>query len=754
MRILYTTPLCLILWFIPGYSFGQFTGGDGKGDVVTASPETNLSTITFDAMYYGGNGRGDAIASGTENAYLTNKLFTGNSSTDFSLGANWVGGTFPANETAIVPPTATQQPVLSGSQTVTAGTTINILSGASLTVTPSGVLSVNGTLNNSGTLTLQSDATGTASIGNSSGSITGNAIVQRFVPAMASPGPTNSYGRRWRFISSPVQNSTLQDIRQEMHVTGTGTGTTMGTINSNGFDATYNNSPSVFRYNEAVSGASSNGWVSINHIDSVLVRGIGYRMFVRGDRSDTSRISRNSTTPQNAVTLDFRGVPNQGTVAVPLTFSPSTPPNTGDGWNMVGNPYPSAIDWNAIHDPGRTASGSGYTGTDYAQLYHSVYIYNPISNVYNSYNAESNTGTGALSSGIIASGQAFFVKATDVSPSLTLRESHKASSTTGLFKNINNSACRIQLIRDSFNRDEMCIKYLDGSTVNEDVYDTRLFPASVNVSAWGSDSVDLTISCRPTTTVNDTIRLNVVVPGSGSYTLRFDNSSTLAIQDHVTLIDTYIPTATNLMTQPNYTFSVNSSVPSSFGRSRFYIVVSNQNPVPVELIELKATAESKQRVRINWQSASEINFSHYEVEKSTDGTSFTPIEKLYGRGQGSSAANYVTWDNSATTLNYYRLKMVDKDATFTYSHTVVVATEEEKEATSQSVVFPNPGSGQFTLRTQLSGSYTLTDITGKEVESGRCESEHTFSHMHTGVYMLKLTLDTGKVEQTKVVVTK
>ncbi|MFN5026027.1 MAG: T9SS type A sorting domain-containing protein, partial [Bacteroidota bacterium] len=510
-------------------------------------------------------------------------------------------------------------------------------------------------------VTLKSDSTGTASIGQITGTLSDatNVTVERYIPGITSPATTNSFGRRWRFVSSSLQNSTLQDLRQEMFITGPGTGTTLGTVNSNGFDATYNNSPSVFRYNEADTGRSSNGWVSINHIDSVLVPGIGYRVFVRGDRSDTTRLVANSTTPQNTFTLDFRGTPNQGNISIPLSFTNSS--STGDGWNLVGNPYPSSIDWNAIHDPGRTASGSGFSGTDYTQLYHSVYVYNPVTNVYNSYNALSNTGTGSLTSGIIASGQAFFVKATADNPTLMLRESHKANSTKGLFKTINNSACYIQLIRDSFNRDEMCIKYLDGSSTNEDSYDTRLLSASVNVSAWGSDSVDLTISCRPTTTINDTIRLNVAVPGSGNYTLRFNNSSTLAIQDHVTLIDAYASTTTNLIAQPNYTFSVNTAVPQTFGRGRFYIVVSNSTPVSAESVTRKVSVAE---------------------------------------------------------------------------------------------VFPNPNTGQFTLRTDVPGSYILFDINGKEVESGRYSKEHTFSQIRSGVYTLKLQVDDGSVQQVKVVVAK
>jgi hypothetical protein len=94
------------------------------------------------------------------------------------------------------------------------------------------------------------------------------------------------------------------------------------------------------------------------------------------------------------------------------------------------------------------------------------------------------------------------------------------------------------------------------------------------------------------------------------------------------------------------------------------------------------------------------------------------------------------------------------DATYKYSHTVVVKMSEVNNTSTQAVVFPNPSTGQFTLRIDVPGSYTLTDITGKEIENGRCESEQTFSHIRTGVYMLKVTTDTGKVEQVKVVVAK
>jgi hypothetical protein len=103
-------------------------------------------------MYRGGNGKGDSRAQSTDNVPL-GVYFTAATNNNFSLAANWSSGSFPKNELGSIISTGTQ-PVLSSSQTIAAGTTINILSGASLTVAPSGVLTVNGL---TGTVTLDTD---------------------------------------------------------------------------------------------------------------------------------------------------------------------------------------------------------------------------------------------------------------------------------------------------------------------------------------------------------------------------------------------------------------------------------------------------------------------------------------------------------------------------------------------------------------------------------------------------------------------
>jgi hypothetical protein len=709
--------LLLLLGLTPYLAIAQYTGGSGKGDARILQDLTPL-----DGIY-----------------------FTGATNNNFATASNWNINAFPGTrQSAEIRSTGTQ-PVLSGSQTIAAGTTINILSGASLTITPAGMLTVNGTLNNSGTFTLQSDASGSASIGNSSGSITGTAIVQRFVPAIASPGPTNSYGRRWRFVGSPVQNATFEDWRGETHVTGAGTGTVVGTTNSNGFDATSTNNSSIFYYNESIiTGNLNSGWTAPTNTNTAIATGRGYRMFIRGDRSSTAFLT-SSLTPATSVTLDLRGTLNSGDITMPVTFT-SSGNLADDGWNLLANPYPCEIDWNVIHDAGRTGSGPGYNGTDYANLQPDIWIYNPISNSYDTYNTLSDIGTGSLNSvngGVIASGQSFWVKATAASPSLNLKEIHKTTtSATGLFKTTPNGAFHLTLIKDSFNTDEIAIKYMSASTILADAFDTRKIASSTSVAVWGNDSVDLSISCRPTTATNDTIKLNISGV-TGTYQFRFNNSSQLGVMDYVTLIDTYDTIATDLLTQQNYSFQVDLNNPLTFGRNRFYIVVSSTNPLPVELM-LFEVQKINENASLIWTTATEQNSSHFEPEWSIDNRNFVTIGRLKAAGNSNTSITYQFKHSELANHNYYRVKLVDQDGKFTYSPTRYLGKENVNQSRAINV-WPIPSNDNVTIES-LNGDgiseYVVYSTQGDQLQAKQLNGITSLSidltSLDIGVYILKI----------------
>lgn len=487
-------------------TFGTYTfriSSAGFPDVISAP-------VIIRSLYLGGSGKGDASWRGV--------YFLGTTS-DLSLASNWSSGIFPASGDAVIPATALNQPVVSSAVTVPESVRMSVESGASLTVNPGAVLTVNGTLTvrNNATMLVRSNATGDGSIGNSSGQIVGSAIVQLFVPAIANPSPANGYGRRWRFISSPVQSTTFDDLQNEVFITGRGNGKTVGSINSNGFDATANNEPSVYRYAESTSGGMNSGWEAIAHIDSAMTQGRGYRLFIRGDRSDTSRIGvNNAITPQNQVTLDYRGSLNQGTVPLPVTYT-----NTGsavdDGWNLVGNPFACKLDWNALHDDGRTGSGPDYSGASYTNLEPNIWTYDPVTNSYSTFNALTNIG--GITGGIIAAGQSFLVKSRTANPSLLAKEQYKTTNSgVRYFKN-ELEFIRIELFSDSNNRDELFISYHDSARITKDQYDASKFMTPLSIAAFDSDSQMLAISTRPSFEQLDTVRLNIKVPSAGSYLL-------------------------------------------------------------------------------------------------------------------------------------------------------------------------------------------------------------------------------------------
>ncbi len=302
-----------------------------------------------------------------------------------------------------------------------------------------------GILQNNGVLLVKSSSVGTGNIGNSNGgTLTGNVSVERFIPAGM---------RRNRSLATPIANQTLADWKEEIYITGNGTGNTLGSTNSNGFDATATNNPSVFWYDETVGGSVNLGWVAANHINNALIPGRGYKVLIRGDRSDLGRLNGSNTT-QNAVKLISTGTLTQGDFNFPASNITYSGTAADDAWCFIGNPYACAINWQASVGWQRTNVDAGAIAT-----------WNPLTN---SYAYSINTASGANPSGlsinggssIIAAHQAFFVKTTGANPSLSCTENVKVNNpSANLFKNNEYNLIKLSLEKDKFNSDEAIIQF-------------------------------------------------------------------------------------------------------------------------------------------------------------------------------------------------------------------------------------------------------------------------------------------------------
>ncbi len=139
--------------------------------------------------------------------------------------------------------------------------------------------------------------------------------------------------------------------------------------------------------------------------------------------------------------------------------------------------------------------------------------------------------------------------------------------------------------------------------------------------------------------------------------------------------------------------------------------------LPVELTSFTGTI-SDCKVTLKWSAASEINFSHYEIQRSEDGRTFTKIGKMMSNGS-TTATGYIFIDTKANDENYYRLKMVDLDETFEYSDMINLELDCKKANTIK--VYPNPlADEQLTVELyteSLNTRLVIRDITGRMMQS-------------------------------------
>ncbi|MFP5041294.1 choice-of-anchor V domain-containing protein [Parasediminibacterium sp. JCM 36343] len=145
-------------------------------------------------------------------------------------------------------------------------------------------------------------------------------------------------------------------------------------------------------------------------------------------------------------------------------------------------------------------------------------------------------------------------------------------------------------------------------------------------------------------------------------------------------------------------------------------------PTPVKLASFGVVALGT-KAKVSWVTATEINSDYFEIEKSIDGATFTFVGKVSAAGNSSATIAYSYIDDASTFHGtvYYRLKIVDKDGSSTYSTLQSVSLQASKNAITN--VYPNPiKAGQdlklkYTAAKSGSISLQVVDIAGKKIST-------------------------------------
>jgi len=703
-----------------------------------------------------------SVATTINNMIISGGSFTVNSTDTLKVDSTIIntGGTVTVN--GLVAYTGSSAQTIAAN-TFASNTVNNLRINNAAGVTLGGALNISGTLyptsgtlTSAGYLTLLSSSAGTARVDNVYGPISGNVNVQRYISAKTA--------RKFSFIGSPVAASIRSAWQQQIYITGAGTGgnacgSTIGDgvlstdmYNSNGFDITPSGAASMFTYNATKINGSR--YVSIPNTDQTnLVPGTGYILNIRGNRADgncVNQLETGSPTAPDAVTLNATGTLTTGNLSATLYDT------TLSKYTLLANPYPSQL------------SFSAFQTSNSAKVYNKMWTYSPFgSGNYTTYLngiiANGATSYDNTTGNYIASGQAFFVEATQAGSAgtVTFNESHKTNGpipNTQYFGATENKLIRISLqaASDSSLLDEVVVRFnSEGSAVYNPYADAHSFSAANQTLVSLKGTNRLAIATHPDIVDTDTTQLGISSKSTGAFRLLFSDYQALDNAKTITLIDNFLGTTQDVRANQTYTFNVTSDT-ASMGNRRFEIIIGGTNPLPVSFTSIAAT-KNTDGVSVNWSVANQLNIANYEVERSTDGSTFATIATT----KATNASSYSTEDKSipadANTL-YYRIKSIGENGNFKYSNVALLKLSNIKYQLS---IYPNPVQNKLniSLGTLTNGTYKVRIITVAGVEAfsktGIAANGNTItinaSNLASGVYMLELTDQLGNKQLEKFV---
>ena len=541
-----------------GTASNWITNNGAPANAVVSSASTySLPTGTDDAFFpsYAANQPTVSAAQSIRNVTLSG---TGATLTTAPGGVLTMTGNLTNNGGALAG-SGTGAIVLAGSSAQTIGGTstsnfqnLTVGSATAILAAPAGVrqmLTLNGDLTTSGrAFTLFSDATGSAMVVNTSGAVVGNAIVQRYIT------PTNA-GNGYRHYASPVASTTVNDLA----TTGfTPVVNPAYNLAANPYAVTP--FPTVFGYNgsrlssaSALSSAFDFGWESPTALTDALTPGLGYSVNIPGTQL-----------------VDFVGTLNNGPISRPNLVRG---PQADAGWQLLGNPYPAPLNWDA--------TGTSTTGLDAA-----VYVFRssgPYAGTYASY-VRNGTGTNGGTAQLAAM-QGFFVRTTSASTPGSFNFTNAVRLTSYASPTFQRTASTDPLVRLALSAatgpaDEAVVSFNSTATTGfdptADAYKLVASGTPVLASELGTADL-LSINALPALgTATVAVPLRVQAPQAGSYTLKATELLNLPAGISAYLRDAQTGTMFDLSQSAGYT--VNLAAGAALA-GRFTLLLSGNQPL-------------------------------------------------------------------------------------------------------------------------------------------------------------------------------
>lgn len=198
--------------------------------------------------------------------------------------------------------------------------------------------------------------------------------------------------------------------------------------------------------------------------------------------------------------------------------------------------------------------------------------------------------------------------------------------------------------------------------------------------------------------------------------------------------------------------NMNAPAADSTSFNSLYATFQSNVQLPIELLYFNAEPSGDQII-CKWETASETDNDHFEVERSIDGVTFEKVgDNILGCGKGTCPDSHfytITDHEKCVGLVYYRLKQVDTDGNYSYSDIVAIDCGNKANHIN---VHPNPAQSSITLTfnesTDCNVTVSIIDYTGRiifkkvyDAKKGLNQQLISIDNLSDGAYYLDLHSD-------------
>jgi hypothetical protein len=166
-------------------------------------------------------------------------------------------------------------------------------------------------------------------------------------------------------------------------------------------------------------------------------------------------------------------------------------------------------------------------------------------------------------------------------------------------------------------------------------------------------------------------------------------------------------------------------------------------PMPVLLSKFDVQRQDGNTVIASWRTDQESNSDRFELQRSLNNSPFETVATVVSKNSNSSIAQFYSFTdlNSLVGVSLYRIKMIDKDNSFSFS---TIKSVKGFGGASDFVIFPNPSNGNATISiTDLREptKVMIFDNSGRVIrQTGFTNSSSVdIRNLQKGSYIIKVT---------------